>query len=1245
MPKKRIINFPRRLYYPDRWINILFVIGTSLIYVVYLEKFCSMVRFLLLVILLCGSVFAGAQEFCFNGIDDDGDGLIDLNDPTCVCNGIFSITNQTDKIPNPSFEEVSCCPTNFAELNCLNSWESVNAATPDYNNDCDWYVPAIDDYGLLPFPDGKGVAGMVFYGWHQESVKTCLNAPLQPYTTYDLSLFVAGMSINDDGTACSGSNFGAVEVTLYGSTGCNLPAAGVACPPQGNPAWVVLGSAAIFPNGTWQKININFTPTTQIIDIAIGCPCNPPPQYNIIDPCLAYFLIDGLELMGEESVDEIEIFTIGSPCTYDFALDAFVEHFGGGYQWFYNGVAILGQNSSYFELAANNYQSGTYQVVYTAQSGCVMDSITVTIPDFPDTLVIENFICPEASVECGGETLGSPGTYDIVLSTDQGCDSMVTCIVEEYVLVPVTEIVIDTCGPATFNICDQQATVTGFYTFVCQDYRGCDSIVTLDLQILSPEVIIMAPLQLTCDSGSVVTLDGSLSSVDAPPDGSVEYKWSGPPGGIPGDKDGEIAYAYLPGTYCLEIIMAINGRECRDTACVTVTINNALLPDAPIISGPITGCIGDSLAFNFTNPGDIAANAYAWILPVGKPLVILNDSSLLFFPDSPGVDTFCAVLYNECGVSDTSCHIITVAPSHFIELFSTTCDPAEAGVFQSDLMNQFGCDSIIVSTVTLNPTDLLVIPQTTCDPAQAGSDTLFLTNQFNCDSTVIIQTTLLPSHIEDVVLFTCDPGAAVTDTFFLTNQFGCDSTVFYSVIYSGNYVETNQAILCGVGNNYADTLVIQTGPCDSLFITDYTYISPDTTLLSDTTCDPAQAGVDITVLQNIWGCDSTIIEEILLQPSDNTFESLITCDANQAGTQVFTLVNQFGCDSIHTIETVYMGIDTMYLQDQTCDPAKAGTAVVVIPGTFCDTVQVIETILVTTLITTDSVFLCGESATLSDTLFLQGADGCDSLSITVRQFEPIIAIPEVLGESCLGDGDGQIIINQVTGAVEPLTYQLVSTGTWQPDPAFDNLTPGNYTVLVQDSRGCVDTLTGLTVSDGIVLVLDAGPDLEIEYGTEVFLNGTANQPLTSLQWTAVNPVVCPTCLSTQMGPVLLSQTVGLTGTTSSGCIGEDQFNIVVIQRELVYIPTSFSPNFDGINDIFSVYGNQFAISVRNLAIYDRWGNSLFLQEDLPINDPSVGWDGHYKSKLMDPGVYVYVVEVVLSDGSTKVFKGDVTLVR
>lgn len=1204
-----------------------------------------MYRLVALLFLLCLASSGWAQEICDNGYDDDGNGLIDLQDPACECTGIFQVTNQTDRIPNPSFEDMECCPSTFGDLPCTAGWESANAATPDFNHTCGWMVPAIPNYSLLPFPDGNGVAGMVFYGWHQEIIKACLNAPLQPYTDYKLTFFVAGMPINNDGTMCNGgmNYFTSTSMTLYGSAACNIPAPGVGCPTLGNPAWVELGTVDVVPGQGWVKVSIEFTPTIQIVDLALGTPCNPPPEYNTGNPCLAYFLVDGLDLEGEEKVDEITITPLGSPCTYGYALDAFVEHFGGSYQWYYEGVAIFGQTDPYFELAANNYQSGTYQIVYSTGAGCVSDSIEVYIPPFPDTLVSQHLVCPDEIVECGGQMLTAPGTYDMILQTAQGCDSMVTCVVEHYDLVPTTELTIDTCGPATITVCGQQVNQSGFYTFICDDKRGCDSIITLELQILAPEVRFDTVATLDCDTASFVILDATPSTADEPNNGYTEFRWTGPPGGIPGDKDGIQAKVVLPGKYCLEIKMVAGNQICRDTGCVIVSLDDALLPSPPLLNGPTSACTGDSMLIALSDTSAVKALGYQWILPSGKPLTLLNDSTLLFFPEESATDSICAILLGECGPSDTTCLVVSTGPRDRTELFTDTCEPSEAGVFQSDLTNIFGCDSIVVHTVTLRPSDLLLIPGSTCNPAQAGTDTLFLVNRYGCDSLIIRETVLRPTDTLRIDLYTCDPAQAASDTFHLTNQFGCDSTVYYRVLYVGVYQETTEKFECGSSPSYADTLLVQTGPCDSLFITKYIFTAPDTTYLKSSSCDPAQAGVFSTLLQGQAGCDSLVIREVSLLPSDTTYAQKFTCAQGGAGIQQFLLKNKYGCDSLHILTTVYAGVDTVFLQGQTCDPAKAGLSVQIAPGPYCDTVKVTNTALVNVLVTRDSIVQCGEQPMRSDTLFLVGSSGCDSLAITVTRFVLPTTGAEVLGESCLGDGDGEIRVTASGEVLQPVEYRLLPNGGWQSGNTFAGLDPGNYGIEVRDARGCRDTVSGLSVQPGIVLVLDAGADVSVEFGTEVPLRVTANHTLQSVLWQAPTPVACPTCPVTRTAPMEEAATLLVSGVTENGCRGEDSLRIRVIERALVYIPGSFSPNYDGINDIFTPFGNRFVKGIRNLAVYDRWGNSLYLQTDLPINDPSAGWDGHYRGKRMDPGVYIYVTEVEMTDGSIRLFKGDVTL--
>ncbi|QPH38524.1 Ig-like domain-containing protein [Pedobacter endophyticus] len=88
----------------------------------------------------------------------------------------------------------------------------------------------------------------------------------------------------------------------------------------------------------------------------------------------------------------------------------------------------------------------------------------------------------------------------------------------------------------------------------------------------------------------------------------------------------------------------------------------------------------------------------------------------------------------------------------------------------------------------------------------------------------------------------------------------------------------------------------------------------------------------------------------------------------------------------------------------------------------------------------------------------------------------------------------------------------------------------------------------------------------------------------------------------------------------------------------VYIPNAFTPNNDGKNDTFMIYGT--AIAGAKLTIYTQWGQLIYQSDNM-----SAGWDGTYKGVNQPIGVYVYMAEVTFKDGTTTIRKGTVTLIR
>ena len=96
--------------------------------------------------------------------------------------------------------------------------------------------------------------------------------------------------------------------------------------------------------------------------------------------------------------------------------------------------------------------------------------------------------------------------------------------------------------------------------------------------------------------------------------------------------------------------------------------------------------------------------------------------------------------------------------------------------------------------------------------------------------------------------------------------------------------------------------------------------------------------------------------------------------------------------------------------------------------------------------------------------------------------------------------------------------------------------------------------------------------------------------------------------------------------------------VIVIGMPPVYIPNSFTPNGDGNNDLFLIYGE--GIKTVNLKIFNRWGEMVFNSEN-----QFLGWDGNYKGANQPVGVYVYEAQITFLDNRQTLRTGSITLIR
>lgn len=275
-------------------------------------------------------------------------------------------------------------------------------------------------------------------------------------------------------------------------------------------------------------------------------------------------------------------------------------------------------------------------------------------------------------------------------------------------------------------------------------------------------------------------------------------------------------------------------------------------------------------------------------------------------------------------------------------------------------------------------------------------------------------------------------------------------------------------------------------------------------------------------------------------------------------------------------------------------------------------------------------------------------NGCIALdSAEVVENAPPITDALMLNQSprCYGEENGIIQIEDVSGGTPPFLYAL-NGQPLQGFGEFNNLAPGIYDILIQDAAGC-EFDTTIIVEQRIELLIDLGPELTVRLGDSARLEALINIPdneVDTLIWQPEDYINCPGCFVQQVSPPF-STVFRVTMIDINGCRATDQVEVILDKTRPVYIPSGFSPNQDGINDVFTIYGGAGIVKVDELLIFDRWGTLVFQELDFQPNDVSHGWDGMYQGKLMNDAVFVYQARITFSDGRTEVFSGDVTLAK
>jgi len=242
---------------------------------------------------------------------------------------------------------------------------------------------------------------------------------------------------------------------------------------------------------------------------------------------------------------------------------------------------------------------------------------------------------------------------------------------------------------------------------------------------------------------------------------------------------------------------------------------------------------------------------------------------------------------------------------------------------------------------------------------------------------------------------------------------------------------------------------------------------------------------------------------------------------------------------------------------------------------------------------------------------------------------------------------GSILFDSISGGAPPFVYSADSGRTFQADPFFGALPDGDYQLVVQDKHGC--TLAQQTSFTSFSPVqLDFPEELLLRPGQNYQLPLSTNLPdalITNVRWSPNEDLSCGDCLQPYL-TASKTKSYQVIVEDYKGCIAEKTIDILVLEPSDIYIPTAFSPNGDGHNDLFSINSNLTKVDrILLFSVYDRYGSRIFEAIDFLPNDSSMGWNGRFKGQELPTGVYLYRISAKMKDGKINRIQGSVTLTR
>lgn len=271
--------------------------------------------------------------------------------------------------------------------------------------------------------------------------------------------------------------------------------------------------------------------------------------------------------------------------------------------------------------------------------------------------------------------------------------------------------------------------------------------------------------------------------------------------------------------------------------------------------------------------------------------------------------------------------------------------------------------------------------------------------------------------------------------------------------------------------------------------------------------------------------------------------------------------------------------------------------------------------------------------------------GCSATdSITVQVIQPGTITTSGSDSLCIG---GSIQLHAEGSA----TYKWTPT-TFLDNPFIANPvmhatkdTVINYQVTGTDRKNCFVDTGNVHIKvypiPGMQILKD---NITLQAGQSVKLETTATPDITQWKWEPATGLDNPNSANPIASPVQTT-TYTCVAINGGGCIARDLVTVhILCDKNNIFIPNTFSPNNDGMNDAFYPRGTGL-FSIKSIRIFNRWGEIVYSNNDVTPNVAGDGWNGMYKGKPAPSDVYVYVMEIVCENSKVIPVKGNVTLIR